>query len=182
MDGRRSRSIPGECSSSTPRFRVRRRTIPADGISRVQLYARRGKYYFQPSSKTDRGAWIASGAPLVVDESCLDSEFESTLLESIAASRLDVPHPDQAGFRAIVAPLLKAGGVRSWSKFGSEARLVSVMVRPSSIRAVPTSPGERGSFVPDWNRDVEGKRDEISELASAARRLVTFPLDDDSVD
>jgi hypothetical protein len=101
----------------------------------ASVYEREEAWYFQPSSKTTNGLWVAT--PPVIRLAPQDSTQRKgeAAIEALGASRESIPIP--ANPSALVAPLLAMAKVRSWPAFMKRAKLTMLELDHGTLRIIP---------------------------------------------
>ena len=110
-------------------------------------YRRKGAIYLDPESRTPTDLWIGGGPVRKVQ--CADPRGVKgeAVLEALLASRDSVPHPKEVD--AVVRPLLKAAGVKSWRAFARDACACGVEAEGDCLRFIPHRRlGSSATFVP----------------------------------
>jgi hypothetical protein len=101
----------------------------------AHVYERNGEWYYQPSSKTVTGLWIAT--PPLIQLSSLDPKIRKgkAALEVLGASQQGLPLPENPS--SVIAPLLAKVGVRSWREFMKKARGIGLELEMSQLTVTP---------------------------------------------
>src|SRR6187397_1271984 len=94
-------------------------------MKRAEVYLRSSRCFLAASSETVAGAWVLSPPYRVMEASCTDSELGVALLSALSSSQTGIAHPDPRR-DSVVAPLLKAAGVKSWKSFAATATCINV--------------------------------------------------------
>lgn len=138
----------------------------------ANVYLQRGNFLLLPLSRLIDGGWVndepVHSYPLEVS----DHELGIAITEAISQSRGGVPTP--TNWKAVLAPLLAAAGVRSWSAFQRSAQACLVECLNEKITIVPTTNGGATtgySFLRDDALTVL-TRCPPEELGSAIRRTM----------
>jgi hypothetical protein len=106
-------------------------------MKRAEIYVRSSRCFLAASSQTIAGVWILKPPYLVMDASRTDGELGLALLDALSASQTGIAHPDPRGDN-IVAPFLKAAGVKSWKSFVATATCINVELEGESVTMIPT--------------------------------------------
>lgn len=104
----------------------------------ADVYERGGTYYIHGDAVTTKRMHATAEPFLALADSVSDDELGATVLEVIAATRFDVPHPSPAEERHLIDPLLRLAGVRSYRAFTQGARYVSISALEGRCRVYPS--------------------------------------------
>ena len=101
----------------------------------AMIYQRDEHWYFQPSSKTTNGMWIAASPLCTLDrrESC--RRKCEVALQVLNSSRDSVPIPTDP--KTLIAPLLNVANVRSWAAFMRAAKCISIELDGEQLSIIP---------------------------------------------
>jgi hypothetical protein len=99
------------------------------------VYERGGVLYFSPSSLTTAGVWIGTEPLLRLDPGSSSVDLGESASDVLNASHEGVPHP--TNWSALLEPLLRLAGVKSWTTFMKGAKCVSLRLDCSGLRLIP---------------------------------------------
>ncbi|MFH0821416.1 MAG: hypothetical protein V2B18_01605 [Pseudomonadota bacterium] len=115
-------------------------------------YKREKRIYLRPLSEAETFT-IATDPVTVIEEGELPSRKGSAVREALAHSKKDVPDP--ARWDDPNDPLLKAAGVRSYSKFEKSASSCDVYLKGDQLRFTPyKNLRPRRGYVPIVDREM----------------------------
>jgi hypothetical protein len=140
------------------------------------------KFIIHASSRTKDGLWILTPPCLPVPIDAGNEFLGNTVISSLDRSREGLPRPDN--WKALLAPLLKSAGVRSWRAFARGAKHACVEESDGRLEVMPSKMDEEHSFIDQPERAVtiavrdpgplgEALRAALEEPASASGRTVT---------
>ena len=98
-------------------------------LKQACAYLRKDKVILGPVSVTTAGVGVAVEPFLCIEVENI-GKLGKGVLATLEKSQHGVPHPKQDQWKALLAPMLKAAGVKSWSSFAKSA---SVTGPPPSI-------------------------------------------------
>ncbi len=140
-------------------------------MKKATVYQLRGKYLVHASSRTTDGVWIVWEPMLAVQANDAAGELGLAIEAALDGSRSGVPHPQD--WKAVLAPLLALGGVRSWSAFCRSAACVEVEEEGGRVSLLPTrNLGAEGGFEPSLNSEVLTTRDDPERLGALALKAL----------
>ena len=133
------------------------------------VYERPDRYVLVTGSRTTAGIWVDDGEPIVLACDSSDEELGQAVLQSLSASRTNLPLPPVSELRKI-SRRLAAAGVRSESEFVRDARHVRVELLGShaSLDPARNDGPRRGFFYTDLR--VEAERPTASTMGALLRR------------
>ena len=101
----------------------------------ASIYERNESWYFQPSSKTTNGLWVASSPLLSVDRKDSPQRKSEMAFEVLNTSTDSVPIPTDPN--ALVSPLLELANVKSWATFMKDAKCISLELEDGQLAIIP---------------------------------------------
>ena len=107
-------------------------------MKRASALLRKGKILIQGYSKATTGLWIGMGPVYVIDEEYPD-ELGAKIRAALHGSTEGVPHPSQAEWKAVQAPMLEAASVKTWATLAKSAKSVGLEFDEGLVRMVPTA-------------------------------------------
>ena len=111
------------------------------------VYKRGNALYFQSSSKTTAGVWIATAPFFKIEIDVTSSAKGEAILQALHASQEGVPHP--TNWAGILTPLLELAGVKSWATFMKNATYVGLKSDGTQLKLIPyRNLGSKDGFEP----------------------------------
>lgn len=142
-------------------------------MGRAAVYKKEGTYLIHPWARTVTGLYRFWEPVVALGTDCGDVELADAVRSALAASPSDVPHPDPAHFKKLIAPLLRAAGAKSWTAFEKGASAVEVYEEDDAIVVMATTnKGSRGGFVHENENKTKVAPPFSPELGSAIRRML----------
>jgi hypothetical protein len=120
-------------------------------LKQACAYLRKDKVILGPVSVTTAGVGVAVEPFLCIEVENI-GELGKGVLATLEKSQHGVPHPKQDQWKALLAPMLKAAGVKSWSSFTKSARnsaykCVAIRFEANQVLFQPfRNLGPRGGF------------------------------------
>lgn len=134
------------------------------------VYSRRRKVYMHASSQTTDGVWILTEPIVSLDGRATDEEIGSAVQATLKQSRVGIPHP--TNWTGLLAPLLNAAGVRSWSKFAETATCVCLELQDGKLVAIPTkNRGPANGFEHEPGKSATLNTNDAADIGAGVRRL-----------
>jgi hypothetical protein len=119
-------------------------------------------------SVTTAGVGVASAPFLRVSSDASDEEIGVTVLDAIAGSKRDVPHPSPSDFPSVLKPLLHLAGVRSNTQLMKDARAIDVRRTGEKFQIISTTNlGPRRGF--EHHEPVVFEPDDPAEIGHLVR-------------
>ena len=135
---------------------------------RATAYFRNGYFYIHSSSKTIEWVWVADRPFLRAPEASDDTELGMAIRAALAASRVDIEHPDHR--IGVIEPLLQLAGVPSGSTFAKNASCARIELAGNSASIVPMrNLGVKKGFQPLPGKEKLVLLVEASALGAAVR-------------
>lgn len=104
-------------------------------MKHTALYRTATERVLASMSRTDAGVWVANLVLHRLHGDCTDEELGKALVDSLEASRLDMPHPtSMPGHQRQLRDLL---GVMMLERFFASARLVNVHLLETAVVLTP---------------------------------------------
>jgi hypothetical protein len=101
----------------------------------ADLYEREGEWYFQPSSRTTDGLWVATPPVIQVNSHEPRQRKGEAALEVLKLSILEIPRSDDS--ESVIAPLLTKAGASSWREFARKAKSVGLELQGDKLTVIP---------------------------------------------
>lgn len=139
------------------------------------VFAMDSGYFVFTHSVTTFGAAVSMGPYFKVEVSTNEVEFGATLLRALAASREEVPHPND--LLALEKQLLAFAGYRTWSAFQRDVRAGATVAHDGVlVLIIPYDRGPEESFVPvdDRTTRCEAEAAVLGERILEAMRIGRF--------
>ena len=112
------------------------------------LYARGGKYFVHPFSRTTAGVLLGDKPVIVLYDTVSAGELGNAVLESLKRYRINIPHPHPSEFGKLPQPILEAAGIKSWSTFSKGALACTIFSAPTELTITPSQrEGFRGAYL-----------------------------------
>lgn len=120
--------------------------MSAAAMQCATAYLRQKKIVLHSGAKTTDGVWIV-WPPVLSSDPVEGAELDARILQVLAASRTDVPHP--ISWAGLTDPLLQAAGVKTWNAFAQAAKCVEIETAGGGVSFLPTRNGDvRDGFAP----------------------------------
>ena len=107
-------------------------------MKRASALLKNGRVLLQGYSQTTSGVWIAHG-PVHVAEIGQASEIGRNILQALNQSTHGVPHPSQTEWKAVQAPMPKAGGAKTWAGLAKGSKAVGLTCEGELVIMMPSS-------------------------------------------
>lgn len=120
------------------------------------IYARGDRLYVRTCSVTVDNIGIEDGDCKVLSQTESDDKIGQAVLEALTRSRIGLATPTQ--WKAVIDPLLRAAGTKTWSTFAKTAKAIIVSQEAgavSELTLVPTrNGGNEEGFVPLVSHEI----------------------------
>jgi len=139
----------------------------------VSVYLRDGKYYVVTIHGSGGGdPCIASGPVRELPADAGAAALGAAVTAGLDASTSNLPWPKD--FKKVTEPLLNAAGVKSWATFAKKAENLRVNREGATLRILPSTRSEKGSFdsAPERDRTLSQAAPEIIGEAVAAELAI----------